>query len=75
MSSFVENLLDPVGAGDALLSYATMGMLKTKSIVVAGILGSLAASCECEIDGNEPIKKELVINKINKLQKQMKLSE
>ena len=42
---------------------------------VAGILGSLAASCECEIDGNEPIKKELVIDKINKLQKQMKLSE
>ena len=75
MSSFVENLVDPVGAGDALLSYATMGLLKTNSIVVAGILGSLAASCECEIDGNEPIKKELVIDKINKLQKQMKLSE
>jgi rfaE bifunctional protein kinase chain/domain/rfaE bifunctional protein nucleotidyltransferase chain/domain len=75
ISSFVKNLADPVGAGDALLSYATMGLLKSKSIVVAGILGSLAASCECEIDGNKPIKKELILNKINELQKQIKISE
>ena len=72
ISPFVQNLLDPVGAGDALLAYSTMGLLKSKSIVVAAILGTLAASCECEIDGNEPIRKELLTSKINKLEKQIK---
>ena len=72
ISPFVQNLLDPVGAGDALLAYSTMGLLKSKSIVVAAILGTLAASCECEIDGNEPIRKEFITSKINKLEKQIK---
>ena len=31
--SFTTNLLDPVGAGDALLAYSTYGLLVTKSIV------------------------------------------
>ena len=37
---------------DALLAYATLAMLATGSAVVATILGSIAAACECEMDGN-----------------------
>ena len=53
-----------MGAGDALLAYATLAMLSEKCLVTAGILGSLAAACECELDGNIPIRAENVIAKI-----------
>jgi rfaE bifunctional protein kinase chain/domain len=55
VDSFTENLEDAVGAGDALLAYATLAMLATRSEVIASILGSFAAACECERDGNVPI--------------------
>ena len=64
MPSFVRSLRDPVGAGDALLAYSTMALLKSNSIVIAGILGNLAASSECEIDGNSPITKKIIKKKI-----------
>src|SRR5262249_34981419 len=52
VDSFVDHLVDGVGAGDALLAYATLGMLATKSHVIATIVGVMAAACECERDGN-----------------------
>jgi len=55
LDSFVEKCIDAVGAGDALLAYATLGFLTTRSAAQAAILGSMAAACECEIDGNTPI--------------------
>ena len=64
IDSFSANLVDAVGAGDALLAYSTLSMLATGSLVAAGILGSLAAACECELDGNIPISAENVIAKI-----------
>ena len=66
--SFVNNVADSVGAGDALLSYATLSMIATKSLLISRILGSLAAACECEIDGNISIKPEQIIKKINSIQ-------
>ena len=60
-----ERLVDAVGAGDALLSYATLTMIATKSEVMATILGSMAAACECERDGNIPIRPEDVMKKID----------
>ena len=68
--SFVENLIDPVGSGDALLAYSSLVLYKTKSLVMASIIGSIAAACECEKDGNIPIKIEEIINKINFLEKE-----
>jgi len=56
--------VDPVGAGDALLAYSTLAMLATGSLATAGILGSMAAACECELDGNIPIQSQDVIDKI-----------
>ncbi len=64
IDSFSGNLVDAVGAGDALLAYSTLSMLATGSLVTAGIIGSMAAACECEVDGNIPIRAESVIAKI-----------
>ncbi|WP_037445975.1 PfkB family carbohydrate kinase [Skermanella stibiiresistens] len=55
VDSFVDRVVDAVGAGDALLAYATLSMLASGSTVVASILGSMAAALECEVDGNHPI--------------------
>ena len=64
-------MLDPVGAGDALLAYSTYGLLVTKSIVPASIMGSLAAGA-CESDGNIPLDKEVIIKKIELFEKNLK---
>jgi cytidyltransferase-like protein len=71
MESFVDTLKDAVGAGDALLAYATLAMLATGSDAIATILGSIAAACECEYDGNIPITPECVLAKINIIEKQV----
>jgi sugar/nucleoside kinase (ribokinase family) len=62
-------VVDAVGAGDALLSYATLSMVATKSNVISSILGALAAAVACEHDGNEPVKPEDVLKKLNALEK------
>ena len=68
VDSFATNVVDPVGAGDALLSYSTLGLLSSGSLVTASILGSLAAACECERDGNIPVQIKDVLNKIDKIE-------
>jgi rfaE bifunctional protein kinase chain/domain len=67
IDSFAENVVDAVGAGDALLAYATLAMMVTKNEVIASILGSMAAACECEFDGNIPIKPSDVLGRIDKV--------
>jgi rfaE bifunctional protein kinase chain/domain len=70
VDSFVEQLVDAVGAGDALLAYATLAMLATRSTAVATILGSMAAACECECDGNIPVTPDDVRRKLNAIERQ-----
>tara|TARA_B110000259_G_scaffold29183_1_gene31317 strand:+ start:3391 stop:4923 length:1533 start_codon:yes stop_codon:yes gene_type:complete len=69
IDGFAENILDPVGAGDALLAYSTLALIKTKSLVISSIIGNLAASCECELDGNKPITVEMILTKIEDVEK------
>ena len=69
IESFVSQVVDAVGAGDALLAYATLAMLKTKSLLKSSIIGSMAAACECELDGNVPVQPSNVISKINFVEK------
>ena len=69
VDSFANNVVDAVGSGDALLAYSTLAMMSTKSLVIASILGSMAAACECEIDGNVPIKTENVLSKLDAVEK------
>jgi rfaE bifunctional protein kinase chain/domain/rfaE bifunctional protein nucleotidyltransferase chain/domain len=64
IDSFASHIRDAVGAGDALLAYATLTMLATKSLPMACIIGSMAAACECEYDGNIPVRPEDVLRKL-----------
>ena len=70
VDSFVDRVVDAVGAGDALLAYATLSKLATGSDARATILGSLAAACECEYDGNIPITPDDVRRKIDSIERQ-----
>ena len=72
LDSFCENLKDAVGSGDALLAYSSLIYFHSKSLFKAALIGSLAAACECEKEGNIPvdvreIKQKLIEikNKIN----------
>ncbi len=68
VDSFATNVVDAVGSGDALLAYATLTMLAGGSLVAASILGSIAAACECEFDGNIPITPEAILAKIDMIE-------
>jgi hypothetical protein len=64
-----------VGAGDALLAYATLAKLATGSDAIATILGSMAAACECEVDGNVPVTPKDVGRKIDMIEQQTNYNE
>ena len=68
---FTDNVVDAVGSGDALLAYATLSLKVSNSLIIASILGSIAASCACEIEGNIPINIETINNKIKEIQKKI----
>ena len=69
IDSLVSNLVDPVGAGDALIAYATLSMVATKNHAISSILGSIAASIACEKEGNIPIKISEILDKIKYIEK------
>jgi cytidyltransferase-like protein len=71
IDSFVDHLVDAVGAGDALLAYSTLAMLASRNDVISAILGTFAAACECECDGNIPITPDNVRTKIADVERQM----
>lgn len=69
VDSFAENVIDAVGAGDALLAYGTLVLAKTGNPVLATIIGSMAAAVTCEHDGNNPVEPSQVRAKIDKVSK------
>jgi rfaE bifunctional protein kinase chain/domain len=69
VDSLVDRLTDPIGAGDALLAYASLSLLATGNVVIASILGSVAAAVACEQQGNVPVTPVEVEEKINLLEK------
>jgi sugar/nucleoside kinase (ribokinase family) len=71
IDSFVDDLVDPVGAGDALLAYSTLAMLASRDETHATILGMIAAGCECEFDGNVPVTPVDVRARLDRVEKQM----
>jgi cytidyltransferase-like protein len=73
IDSFVDRLVDAVGAGDALLAYATLAMLAVGDAGIATILGSMAAALECECDGNIPVTADDLRSKIDGIERQMVL--
>jgi len=69
IDTFVERLEDPIGAGDALLSYASLAVARTNNIVIASILGALGAAVVCERQGNTPVSPREVDEKISTLER------
>jgi rfaE bifunctional protein kinase chain/domain len=66
VDTFADDVKDAVGAGDALLSYATLAHVAGGCEVCAAVLGAMAAAVECEHDGNIPVTPDHVLDKINK---------
>jgi sugar/nucleoside kinase (ribokinase family) len=73
IDSFVDRLVDAVGAGDALLAYSTLAMLAVRDAPMATILGSMAAAVECECDGNIPVTVDDMRGKIDAIERQISL--
>ena len=71
IDSFVENLIDPVGAGDALLAYSSVVLRHTNSPLASAIVGSIAASIACEKIGNTPVSIAEVLDRLKMLEKKM----
>ncbi|MCH9609776.1 MAG: Bifunctional protein HldE [Chlamydiales bacterium] len=69
--SFTHNAVDPVGAGDALLAYATLSMITTKNEMISAILGNIAASVECEHHGNIPVLSRDILDRIDQIEKRV----
>ena len=71
IETFADKVVDAVGAGDALLAYSTLAMVATSNEVVASILGNMAAGIECEHDGNWPVTPDLLLKKIEDIEKKV----
>lgn len=71
LDSFAERVVDPVGAGDALLAYATLSLAIGAAFSTAAILGLFAAAAECEYDGNVPVAPECLLAKIDAAEKEV----
>jgi rfaE bifunctional protein kinase chain/domain len=69
VDSFAQHVVDAVGAGDALLAYATLSLMADESEVAASILGSMAAALECECDGNIPVGRSELCGRIDSVEK------
>lgn len=74
MDSFAGRVVDAVGAGDALLAYATLAMATTGNPVTASVLGAMAAACECEYDGNVPVGLEDMSDRIRQCERRVTFS-
>ncbi len=68
VDSFADQVVDAVGAGDALLAYASLAMVASGgNEAIASILGNIAAGLECEYDGNHAVTPKSVIQRLDKL--------
>jgi rfaE bifunctional protein kinase chain/domain len=71
IDAFADHIVDTVGAGDALLAYATVSLAATGNSVIASILAAMAAAVACEHDGNTPITPEQLLEKLAVIEKRL----
>jgi rfaE bifunctional protein kinase chain/domain len=69
IDSFARYVTDAVGAGDALLAYASAALAVTGNKLIASILGNIAAGIECERDGNEPVEREAARERLVRIER------
>ena len=60
LDTFVQSLVDAVGAGDAMLAAVTLGLVCGGNLVQSAILGNVAAAIECASEGNVPVPNDAV---------------
>lgn len=70
IDSFVEDLVDAMGAGDAMLAATSLGYKASGNILISSILGSAGAAVACEREGNNPLSIEQIKKKIRILEEQ-----
>jgi sugar/nucleoside kinase (ribokinase family) len=70
-----DNIIDPVGSGDALLAYSTLVQLKTNNEVLSSIIGTIAAGLACQKEGNTTVTPDEILNYIFRLEKSSNLAE
>lgn len=75
VDAFADHVVDAVGAGDALLGYATLSLVATGCPVIASILGSVAAALACEQDGNTPIASEALLARLDRVERNAEMKE
>jgi sugar/nucleoside kinase (ribokinase family) len=69
LESFAEQVVDPIGAGDALLAYATLAMIASaRNETQFTILGMIAAAIVCETEGNVPVTAEQMRGRIDHIE-------
>ena len=65
IDSFVEDIVDSLGAGDAMLAATSLAYRASKNIMISSIIGNAAAALACEVEGNVPITISAIKSKIN----------
>ena len=66
-----KNAVDPIGCGDALIAYASLGLYISKNPLIASVLGSISASIVSKINGNLPVSKKQVQKKLDQIQDEL----
>ncbi|MBV9170218.1 MAG: adenylyltransferase/cytidyltransferase family protein [Chloroflexi bacterium] len=72
VDTFADHVVDPIGAGDALLAYTALSLAADGNFVVASILGALGAAVACEREGNLPVWPGEVERKIDDLERRVR---
>ena len=67
IDSFAEELVDALGAGDAMLSATSLAYKCSKNIFISAIIGSFAAAVACEKEGNIPISIGEIEKKVKRI--------
>ena len=68
LDSFAEDVVDSVGAGDAMLAVTSLAYKCSKNILISAVLGNVAAALACETEGNIPVTVEEIEKKIQRIQ-------
>lgn len=75
LPSFANRVLDPVGAGDALLAYSSLSFYHSKCMITSSIIGNAAAAIECEKDGNIAVEVNDVLKKLKEIENYSKFKK
>jgi rfaE bifunctional protein kinase chain/domain len=68
INSLANNVIDTAGAGDAFLTYASLGLAAGANIWESSYLGSIASAVHVSTVGNEEINFKIIENCINKME-------